>query len=78
MSHASDRAEARNKLVGELADQFEASGVEYTCGAVVIDWVKRTITGDQLEATYWDAGRCAQRVWDEVHARWKAKKNAPE
>lgn len=74
MSHASERAEARNKLVGELADQFEASGVEYTCGAVIIDWVKRNVTTKQLEAIpgNWTSGRCAQRVWDEVHARWKA------
>lgn len=78
MSHASDRANARNKLVGELADQFDASGIEYTCGAVIIDWVKKTVTAEQLAATFWTSGRCAQRVWDEVHARWKVKKNAPE
>lgn len=77
MSHASDRAEARTKLTNELADQFEASGIEYTCGAVIIDWVKATVTTQQLEVIpgNWTAGRCAQRVWDVVHARWQERQS---
>lgn len=79
MNHAKHRAQARNKLINELADRFESSGVEYTCGAVIIDWVKENVTTQQLEAIpgNWTAGRCAQRVWDEVHKRWQ-NKNAPD
>lgn len=35
--------EARNKLVSQLADEFEASGIEFTCGAVVMDFAQKRI-----------------------------------
>jgi hypothetical protein len=39
-SYSARTAEARSRIANHLADFFEASGVEYTCLAVVMDVIE--------------------------------------
>lgn len=43
MENARKRIEARAKLIKQLADEFEASGVAFTCRAVVQDFAEKRI-----------------------------------
>lgn len=72
------RADARYAWVMHVASEFEASGVAYTCGAVVLDYarplaVEATQSGGPLVDYRFDAGfsvaALSRAVWDEVHFR---------
>jgi hypothetical protein len=76
-SYAARVGKARREVVAKAADFFEASGVEYKNGAIVMETVR-----DELArlaalpeyAPYNVASRNQEkRVWDEVHRRWKLK-----
>jgi hypothetical protein len=66
----------RNKLVKQIADEFEQSGIEYTCGAVVMDFAQKQIirlTDDwspmvkiHRHMTFWKIKR---ETWYEVDRR---------
>lgn len=73
--------DARNDLVTKLADEFEASGIAYTCAAVVHSFAEPRIIALTDEEPYrewrvhsmWSLRRLKTAVADQVHARWKAK-----
>lgn len=50
-----------------LAQRFMTSGVEYTCGAVVIAWLKNQPDHDR-------SWRVQRMTWDRVHELTRMKK----
>ena len=72
----------RDQVASQIADEFEASGIEYTCGAVVMDFAAKRIVllTDNAEFRpflahrFLEFSRIKRAAWDEVHKRWKARK----
>lgn len=75
-----ERMEARDRLINQIADEFEASGIEYTCGQVVMQFAcKRIVPLTENMPSEWlvhhtfKMNRLERYVWQEVHNRWKVK-----
>jgi len=75
---AAIRTAHRDELVKRLADEFEASGIKYTCRAVVMDFARPRILKYTEEAPYreyrthhtFTMRRLTNDVWKEVHKRF--------
>ena len=78
LTAAAIRTAHRDELVKRLADEFEASGIKYTCGAVVMDFAKPRILQLTEEAPYreyrthhmFGMRKLTKYVWIEVHKRF--------
>lgn len=77
--------ELREAMACRIADQFEASGIEYTCGAVVTRFALPIIEAafrDEPEYAAEKGGpalavwKLQKAAWDEVHRRYMARKAA--
>lgn len=69
----------RTKLVNQIADEFEQSGIEYTCGAIVMQFARKRIIpltdNDEfrpyLANRLLSMRRIERETWNEVHRRWE-------
>lgn len=67
------------RLASTIADEFAASDLVYTCGAVPMEFArKRIIPLTDVEPyrefrthRFFEFRRIQKAVWDEVHNRWK-------
>jgi hypothetical protein len=64
----------RAEIVNQLVAHFDASGVEYTCGAAVINTVEgeaqRLCTLAASDGFEYNVRNLCRRAWDTVHKRW--------
>lgn len=67
------RAHHRELISNQLADAFEQSGIEYTCGRIVIEFVEIHVTDEQIELTAMSQRRIANMVWRLVQNRWQSR-----
>lgn len=74
MSYASRRTAKRQEIITALVAYFDASGVEYTSGSVVINMVMdeaiRLCREPENVPFRLKPSIMARRTWDAVHARY--------
>lgn len=73
------RDEARARLITRIADEFEASGIRYTCRAVVMDFARSRVVPitedwprEWLVHQSFFMRKIERDVADEIHKRWNA------
>lgn len=76
MTLVEKRQSVKLEFVTFAADEFEKSGIEYSCGAVVCDFAKPLVaeyrkTTEFANHRTFSAWLLEKAVWDEVHRRWK-------
>lgn len=73
-------AAIRARIVSQIADEFQTSGIEYTCVAVIMDFARKRIVPltDTDECRPYLAHplmfmkKIEKATWDEIHRRWRA------
>lgn len=76
-----DRIKARADLIATLADEFEQSGIEYTCGAVVMAFARTRIIPltwhmprEWVVHSSFKIRRIERDTWSEVQRRTNARR----
>lgn len=78
-TYPAKRNDARNRIIAQLADNFEASDKMYTCAAIVIDHVaplaERLCAAEAITGRTLRPRVMALRAADEIHRRWREQGN---